>query len=75
MELGSITARLAAYEGSFAFARSITPAEEDRAAFIATPWVGGYRWWRASNVIGIEKLRALRQLEHDAHPQNAGKTA
>jgi hypothetical protein len=42
-------------EADEAFMREITPAEEDRHLFTSAPWCGGFRWWRASNVICIEQ--------------------
>jgi hypothetical protein len=51
---------LEAYDAEHAFARRVLPPEEDRARFMVTRWDGGYRWFRAPNVICLEKARRLR---------------
>ena len=56
----SIQEAIHAYDGAHAFARSILPPEEDRAKLTTLPWGGGYRWFRAPNVICLEKARKLR---------------
>jgi hypothetical protein len=40
-----------------ALMRSIVLPEEDRVRVTNTPWVGGYRWYRAPNVICLEQYR------------------
>lgn len=39
------------------FWRRLVPPEEDRRLLAATPGRSGYRWFRATNVIPIEKYR------------------
>ena len=58
--VSSIREALDAYDAAHAFARLILPPEEDRARLTTTPWQGGYRWFRAPNVICLEKARRLR---------------
>jgi hypothetical protein len=41
-----------------AFLRRLIFPEEDRHRFTATPWRGGYRWFRSPNVVCIEHYRA-----------------
>jgi hypothetical protein len=43
-------------EAAETFMREIAPPEEDRRQFTSAPWGGGYRWYRAPNVICIEKF-------------------
>jgi len=50
-----------AYDQAHAFARLVLPPEEDRARLITAPWQGGYRWFRAPNVICLEKARRLKR--------------
>jgi hypothetical protein len=59
----SIREALDAYDREHAFARLVLPPEEDRAKLIAARWEGGYRWFRAPNVICLEKVRRLKQRE------------
>jgi hypothetical protein len=47
-----------------AFLHRIIFPEEDRHLFTSTPWRGGYRWFRSSNVVPIEQWRR----EKKAHP-------
>ena len=37
--------------------RKWTWCEEDRHLFTTTPWDGGFRWFRAKNVICLEQYR------------------
>ncbi len=46
------------------FLRSITPPEEDRRRYTSAPWSGGFRWFRAPNIIPLEQYRR-RRLEFD----------
>jgi hypothetical protein len=42
--------------------RRLIPCEEDRRRlFPTTPWTGGYRWFRSSNVIDLEAKRKARK--------------
>ena len=53
---------LAEYEAGFEFARHVTLSVEDRRDFVPeTAWQGGYRWFKAPNVICLEKIRALKK--------------
>jgi hypothetical protein len=56
----SIQQALDAYDQEHAFARVVLPPEEDRVRLTRARWEGGYRWFRASNVICLEKARKLR---------------
>jgi hypothetical protein len=49
-----------AYDAEHAFARRVLPAEEDRPRLTSAHWQGGFRWFRAPNVICLEKARKLR---------------
>jgi len=40
-----------------AFLRRLIFPEEDRHRFTATPWRGGFRWFRSTNVICLERYR------------------
>jgi len=40
------------------FLQRFTWPEEDRRLYTSAPWDGGYRWFRSSNVVCIEKYRA-----------------
>jgi hypothetical protein len=57
----TIREALDAYDQAHAFARQVLPPEEDRARLITAPWQGGYRWFRAPNVICLEKARRLKE--------------
>ena len=57
-----ISEALAEYEEEHEFARSILLPEEDRRILSPIPWQGGYRWFRSSNVICLEKARRLKAL-------------
>jgi hypothetical protein len=56
----SIQEALEAYDAEHAFARQVLPPEEDRVKLTAAPWEGGYRWFRARNVVCLEKARKLK---------------
>jgi hypothetical protein len=47
-------------EDDEAFLRKIIFPEEDRHLFRATPWNGGYRWFRSPNVVPLEQWRRKR---------------
>jgi len=40
-----------------AFLRKVIFCEEDRFRFTATPWTGGYRWFKSPNIIPIAQWR------------------
>ena len=56
----SVQEALDVYDAEHAFARRVLPPEEDRAKLAAARWEGGYRWFRAPNVICLEKARKLK---------------
>jgi hypothetical protein len=64
----SIAEVLERYESEHQFARQLLLPEEDRIA-LGIPWTGGYRWFRSSNVICLEKYRRLprREFDEDRH--------
>jgi hypothetical protein len=39
------------------FLRTIVPPEEERRQYTSAPWSGGFRWFRAPNVICLEQRR------------------
>jgi hypothetical protein len=53
-----------------AFFRDLTFPEEDRHLYTSAPWSGGYRWFRAENVVPLERWRRLksRQLANERSP-------
>lgn len=42
------------------FLRRLIFPEEDRHRFTATPWRGGFRWFRSDNVVCLEHYRRLK---------------
>ena len=56
----AISDAIARYDDEHAFARQVILPEEDRAQYTPAPWLGGYRWFRSSNVICLEKYRRLK---------------
>jgi hypothetical protein len=56
----AVQKELEAYDAEYAFARQVLPPEEDRMRLPLWRWEGGYRWFRAPNVICLEKARKLR---------------
>lgn len=46
------------------FLREWTIPEEDRGKYTSQPWAGEFRWFRAPNVICLEKYRR-RQSQRD----------
>jgi hypothetical protein len=48
------------------FLRRMIFPEEDRHRFTATPWRGGYRWFKSPNVIPIERYK--RAIETKPNP-------
>jgi hypothetical protein len=52
---------LAEYEAEHEFARQVTLPVEDRATYMPTAkWEGGYRWFKAANVVCLEKVRRVK---------------
>jgi hypothetical protein len=47
-----------------AFLKRVTFCEEDRLRITATPWSGGFRWFKSPNVIPIEQWRK----RHNSRP-------
>ena len=43
-----------------AFMRTVIFAEEDRRLFTTAPWDGGYRWFRSTNVVPLERYREMK---------------
>jgi len=43
------------------FFQHLTAPEEDRHLFTSAPWDGGFRWFRSSNVVCLEKYRHMHQ--------------
>jgi hypothetical protein len=60
-ERRSLADQLAEYEAKHAFVRTITLPVEDRLKLMpGVKWSSGYRWFRSTNVICLEKCRTLR---------------
>jgi hypothetical protein len=56
-----ITDALAEYEAQHQFARQVSLPVEDWGKYMPqSKWRGGYRWFRASNVVCLEKYRLLK---------------
>jgi|GEM_PF-791636 hypothetical protein len=59
-----VTEALAEYEARHEFARLVTLPVEDRVKYMPrAKWEGGYRWFRADNVICLEKIRQLKSQD------------
>jgi hypothetical protein len=43
-----------------AFLRTLILPEEDRRRSTATPWTGGFRWFRSANVVPLEQYRSRK---------------
>jgi hypothetical protein len=41
--------------------RQWTVPEEDRHEYTSTPWAGGYRWFRAANIVCLETWRRQKR--------------
>jgi hypothetical protein len=57
----SVSELVAQYEEAHSFARQLVSPEEDRATLTSAKWVGGYRWFRSTNVVCLEKYRAAKR--------------
>jgi hypothetical protein len=44
-----------------AFLRRFVVPEKDRHLYTSSPWTGGFRWFRSSNVVPLERERRRRQ--------------
>jgi len=64
--MGTISDAIARYDDEHDFARTVTLPEEDRLKYTTAEWQGGYRWFRAPNVVCLEKARRVRQLMEKA---------
>jgi hypothetical protein len=53
---------IAQYEEEHTFARAVMLPEEDRTKYTSANWQGGYRWFRSSNVMCLEKYRRLKTM-------------
>jgi hypothetical protein len=51
--------RIKQYDDDRAFLRQFTIPEEDRARYTTMKWSGEFRWFRAANVVCLEKARAV----------------
>jgi len=60
--MSTISDAITRYDDEHSFARSITLPEEDRMKYTSARWEGGYRWFRSTNVVCLEKARRVRQL-------------
>ena len=58
-------------DGDEAFLRQLIFPEEDRHRFTATPWHGGYRWFRSPNVVVIEHSRRAAAMQPSPPPKAA----
>jgi hypothetical protein len=47
-----------------AFLRTIVFSEEERRLFTTAPWSGGFRWFRSTNVVPLEKYREMKRKGH-----------
>jgi hypothetical protein len=65
--MSTLTDLLAKYEADHQFLRRFTLPQEDRLATMA-PWSGGYRHFRASNVVCLEKVRAVLRQGREIEP-------
>jgi hypothetical protein len=50
------------------FLRRMIFPEEDRHRFTATPWRGGYRWFKSPNVISIERYKRAIETKTNTNP-------
>jgi hypothetical protein len=57
-------------EDEDAFWRKLVLPQEDRMR-LGIPWHGGYRWFRASNVVPIEQWRRKRDSRATPTPRSA----
>jgi hypothetical protein len=60
-------------EAEQAWLRQFVIPEEDRARFTSMPWRGEYRWFRATNVICLEKARAVLATSHAEARRSTGQ--
>jgi hypothetical protein len=44
------------------FLRTVIFPEEERRLFTTTPWSGGYRWFKASNVVCLDRYRSPAEM-------------
>jgi hypothetical protein len=60
--MGTIKSALTKYDEEHEFLRQMTIPEEDRTKHTSAKWSGEYRWFRANNVICLEKVRRLSAM-------------
>jgi hypothetical protein len=57
-----VTEQIVEQDEDEAFMHSLTRCEEDRLRLHpGVPWHGGYRWFRSTNVIPLEKFRPFKK--------------
>jgi hypothetical protein len=49
--------------------------EEDRAMYTTAPWTGGFRWFRARNVVYLEQWRKKQENRATPAPPPPGAAA
>jgi hypothetical protein len=59
VRMGTLKSQLIEYDREHEFLRQCTVPEEDRAQYTSAKWSGEYRWFRADNVVCLEKVRRL----------------
>jgi bifunctional DNA-binding transcriptional regulator/antitoxin component of YhaV-PrlF toxin-antitoxin module len=64
--MGEPPDRITRHDEQYEFLRQITIPEEDRAKYGIPRSQGGYRWFRSSNIVCLEKAR--RSREHQIGP-------
>jgi hypothetical protein len=52
------------------FLKHLIPCEEDRQRLAFPRWEGGYRWFKASNVVALEQVR--RRRARQSTPDTSG---
>jgi hypothetical protein len=60
--MDSLLEKIRCYDEEQAWLRQFVIPEEDRPGFTSIPWRGEYRWFRADNVVCLEKARAVRAI-------------
>lgn len=56
---------IARYDDERAWLRQFVIPEEDRYLFTSVKWSGEYRWFRAANIICLEKVRLVKDRQTD----------
>jgi hypothetical protein len=60
--MAGIREQLERFDADHDLLRQLTIPEEDRGNYTSAKWSGEYRWFRATNVICLEKIRRLKAL-------------